>query len=147
MMVAVLNACVGSLISSIYLAAQLLLSTDMDPAGLLGWFRHCHRCIFSNSILTKNSIQHALIALCLKWMWMERLVVATRPNLCKIPARKCVSWTWVEEELHLLNGVGHQMRLLWTNSGLWTTLGNIFSWYLNILYETGCIFFSFSLPM
>ena len=46
-----------------------------------------------------------------------------------------------EEELHLLNGGGHQMRLLWDNSNpLVDHFGNLFASYLNILYETGYIF-------
>ena len=84
MAVAVFSACLGSLISSIYLAAETLLSTDMDPVRLFGWFRvnfrHCHCHVFSNSIFTKSSTQHALIALWLKWMWMKGLLL--RGQIC-----------------------------------------------------------------
>ena len=67
----------------------------------------------------------------------ERLVAAKRPNLCKIVARKCALGR--REELHLLDGGGHQMRLLWDNSNpLMDHFGNLFAEsYLNILYETG----------
>ena len=84
MAVAVFSACLGSLISSIYLAAETLLSTDMDPVRLFGWFRvnfrNCHCHVFSNSIFTKSSTQHALIALWLKWMWMKGLLL--RGQIC-----------------------------------------------------------------